>query len=114
MAAPGGRDGRPIDGDHPIVAGPLDDVSAKFYSDGVHLKVGRTLEASPGEGFDLPRVGTGTAKQARTANIPDLRNDENLAVAQTHLAMIRFHNRSSTRCRPRCPRRSASRERASS
>ena len=25
--------------------------------------------------------------------IPDIRNDENLAVAQTHLAMIRFHNR---------------------
>jgi hypothetical protein len=27
------------------------------------------------------------------ANIPDPRNDENLAVAQTHTAMIRFHNR---------------------
>ena len=27
------------------------------------------------------------------ANIPDQRNDENLAVAQTHLAFIRFHNR---------------------
>jgi hypothetical protein len=25
--------------------------------------------------------------------IPDHRNDENLAVAQTHLAFIRFHNR---------------------
>ena len=25
--------------------------------------------------------------------IPDFRNDENLAVAQTHLAFIRFHNR---------------------
>ena len=29
----------------------------------------------------------------RKAIIPDPRNDENLAVAQTHLAMIRFHNR---------------------
>ena len=27
------------------------------------------------------------------AVIPDLRNDENLAVAQTHLALMRFHNR---------------------
>jgi hypothetical protein len=27
------------------------------------------------------------------ASIPDQRNDENLAVAQTHLAFIRFHNR---------------------
>ena len=40
-------------------------------------------------GFDLPRVETIGA----TALIPDKRNDENLAVAQTHLAMIRFHNR---------------------
>ena len=31
--------------------------------------------------------------QKRTALIPDPRNDENLIVAQTHLAMIRFHNR---------------------
>ena len=29
----------------------------------------------------------------RKALIPDPRNDENLIVAQTHLAMIRFHNR---------------------
>ena len=32
-------------------------------------------------------------KPKRTALIPDPRNDENLAVAQTHLAFIRFHNR---------------------
>ena len=31
--------------------------------------------------------------QKRKAIIPDPRNDENLAVAQTHCAMIRFHNR---------------------
>jgi len=75
-------------------AGPGDEESQRFYSeDGVHLKVGRTLEADPGAGFDLPRIGTGTNRQARTANVPDLRNDENLAVAQTHAAFIRFHNR---------------------
>jgi hypothetical protein len=45
-------------------------------------------------GFDLPRVGAGSTKAAqRAANIPDARNDENLAVAQTHLAFIHFHNR---------------------
>ena len=33
------------------------------------------------------------AAQKRKAIIPDPRNDENLAVAQTHLAFIRFHNR---------------------
>ena len=80
-------------------AGPADAVSAKFYSDGMHLKVGRTDRIGPRpfqarEGFDLPRVGgSGSAARRRAANIPDPRNDENLAVAQTHLAMIRFHNR---------------------
>jgi Animal haem peroxidase len=74
-------------------AGPARERSQRFYSDAVHLKVGRTLETDPGAGFDLPRLGTGTDRQARTANIPDLRNDENLAVAQTHAAFIRFHNR---------------------
>jgi Animal haem peroxidase len=79
-------------------AGPGDPVSASFYSDGVHLKVGRTDATGPApqqarDGFDLPRVGTGNAANKRKALIPDHRNDENLAVAQTHLAMIRFHNR---------------------
>ena len=45
------------------------------------------------QGFDLPRGSSGSAAQRRRAVIPDKRNDENLAVAQTHLAMIRFHNR---------------------
>jgi hypothetical protein len=44
-------------------------------------------------GFDLPRGAGTTTVQKRTAIIPDPRNDENLAVAQTHCAMIRFHNR---------------------
>jgi hypothetical protein len=80
-------------------AGPGDAVSAKFYSDGVHLKMGSTDGVGPSplqarQGFDLPRVGgSGSKARKRRANIPDHRNDENLAVAQTHLAMIRFHNR---------------------
>ena len=49
------------------------------------------------------RVGTGTDRQARKANIPDLRNDENLAVAQTHAAFIRFHNRVVDRLEGRLP-----------
>jgi heme peroxidase len=80
-------------------AGPGDPESAKFYSDGLHLKMGKT-DAVGGppfqarDGFDLPRQGgSGSKKKQRTALIPDPRNDENLAVAQTHLAMIRFHNR---------------------
>jgi hypothetical protein len=77
-------------------AGPQDPESARFYKpDGVHLKIGKTVAAGDPamNGFDLPR-GEGASKKAkRKAVIPDFRNDENLAVAQTHLAFIRFHNR---------------------
>jgi hypothetical protein len=45
------------------------------------------------DGFDLPRGLGNTQAKKRKAVIPDPRNDENLAVAQTHLAFIRFHNR---------------------
>jgi hypothetical protein len=78
-------------------AGPQDPGSARFYeADGLHLKVGATtaiddLPALPG--FDLPRGRGGTVRARRRAVIPDPRNDENLPVAQTHLALIRFHNR---------------------
>jgi len=77
--------------------GPRRPGSRKFYTpDRAHLKVGTTAAAGGRGnenrdlvGFDLPRVTTIGAP----ALIPDKRNDENLAVAQTHLAMIRFHNR---------------------
>lgn len=80
-------------------AGPLDPVSSEFYqADKARLKVGKTTKSGPDKarvGFDVPRVGgtTGSAADRRKAKIPDLRNDENLAVAQHHAAMIRFHNR---------------------
>ena len=78
--------------------GPGDAGSAKFYAaDGLHLRTGTTIAVPPDgakPGHDLPRVGKGATKKAkRTALIADPRNDENLIVAQTHLAMIRFHNR---------------------
>ena len=77
-------------------AGPGDPASAKFYkADGVHLKVGKTVAAGDPamDGFDLPRGEGTTNKAKRKAVIPDFRNDENLVVAQTHLAFMRFHNR---------------------
>ncbi len=74
-------------------AGPSDPESAKFYeADGLHLKVGKSTGPVK-NGFDLPRGAGNTDAKKRKAIIPDPRNDENLAVAQTHLAMIRFHNR---------------------
>jgi Animal haem peroxidase len=75
-------------------AGPGDPKSERFYqSNGRKLNLGKTEAAGTGrlaakEGFDLPRRAA-----EKHAVIPDLRNDENLAVAQTHLAMMRFHNR---------------------
>ncbi|HEX7187384.1 MAG TPA: heme peroxidase family protein [Actinomycetes bacterium] len=78
-------------------AGPQNAASAKFYTDDRHLKTGKTVAIGADaarDGFDLPRVGSGATRAAkRKALIPDFRNDENLAVAQTHLAFIRFHNR---------------------
>lgn len=81
--------------------GPADATDQKFYSDRIRLKMGITAPtpAPPGTNvplnkFDLPRVGLGsTRKERRAALIPDHRNDENLVVAQTHLAFMRFHNR---------------------
>jgi hypothetical protein len=78
-------------------AGPADPGSARFYAaDGIHLEMGKTAAAegiAAKEGFDLPRGAGTTARAKRRAIIPDPRNDENLAVAQTHLSFIRFHNR---------------------
>ena len=78
-------------------AGPQDPESEVFYeADRIHLKLGGTV---PGvgdggdDGFDLPRGAGSTAAERRRAVIADPRNDDNLAVAQTHLAFIRFHNR---------------------
>jgi hypothetical protein len=79
--------------------GPADPVSAEFYSDDRHLEVGKTVRVGPGRlqarrEYDLRRKGDDSDDDhPRRALIPDFRNDENLAVGQTHLAMIRFHNR---------------------
>ncbi len=59
------------------------------------LRVG-TTEAAPGLfratfDNDLPRVAEGKGKG--DAIIGDERNDENLPLAQTHVAFIKFHNR---------------------
>ena len=57
------------------------------------------------DGFDLPRgAGLANAEAKREAVIPDPRNDENLAVAQTHCAIIRFHNRVVDSLPARCRR----------
>jgi hypothetical protein len=74
--------------------GPSDPTDRVFFqADGVHLKVGTTA-AVPGPGTNSDRVGFDLPRNPdRSPQIPDGRNDENLAVAQTHLAFIRYHNR---------------------
>jgi hypothetical protein len=77
--------------------------SPEFYqTDGVKLLTGRPLPipnvnpTAATDGYDLPRRGSaadGRRGTAREAKIPDIRNDENLAVAQVHAAFIRFHNK---------------------
>ena len=82
--------------------GPGGQQHGSLYN-GIRLRLG-TTQASPTnnvpnagndlEGFDLPRNAAGaTPAEKQLALIPDLRNDENLIVAQTHLAFMRFHNR---------------------
>jgi hypothetical protein len=83
--------------------GPNDENDRIFYAaDGTRLTLGRTQASGPPpvaildlDGFDLPRKGASTAEplEARMAQIPDPRNDENLVVGQTHLAFMRFHNK---------------------
>ncbi|NOY73843.1 MAG: peroxidase [Gammaproteobacteria bacterium] len=72
------------------------DSAAMYESDKLRLKVGLTSDTPAtapggpivgGDPFDLPR------NPDSSAIIGDGRNDENLAVAQTHVAFIKFHNK---------------------
>jgi hypothetical protein len=69
------------------------DVDTEVPYDGIAFRIGPLTPVTfPGQvavpGDDLPRSGT-TGK----ARIGDSRNDENLIVAQLHLAFLKFHNR---------------------
>jgi hypothetical protein len=96
----------PLEGESPGYRSPQIDLDSlygrgpvgehrRFYQDDARLKVGETI-AGPNlrKTFynDLPRVGFGGEKIGQ-ALIADPRNDENLAIAQTHLAFIKFHNK---------------------
>lgn len=75
------------------VKGPTD--KPELYElDRVHLKVGRTfIVSTPNKVFanDLPRDAA-NRENPKKALLGDERNDENLALAQTHVAFIKFHN----------------------
>ena len=72
------------------------DLSPQFYTDGVRMKIGLTLKAALGQvekefENDLPRDNT-NQQNPRKAIIADPRNDDNLILAQTHVAFLKFHN----------------------
>jgi hypothetical protein len=85
-----------LDGLYGAEDGPRNDDYKEFYEgDGATMKVGMTSSVSPpGTPFpnDLLRDAN-NKKNPKKALIADERNDENLAVAQTHVAFVRFHNR---------------------
>lgn len=95
----------PLNGENPGYRSPQIDLDSLYgmgpekqrhlYQDSARLKVGETI-AGPSlrKTFfnDLPRIGYGREKIGH-ALIADVRNDENLAIAQTHLAFIKFHNK---------------------
>jgi hypothetical protein len=71
-------------GNGPASSGQPDQVP---YEAGKRLRIDALADGPPEElpGHDLPRV-------AQKAQIGDRRNDENLVVAQLHLAFLKFHN----------------------
>lgn len=77
--------------------GPILEQKAIYETDRIRLKIGNTTPTNFGDADfslpnDLPRTGGG-GSDARIASIGDPRNDENLAVAQTHLAFLKAHNK---------------------
>lgn len=84
-----------IDLDSLYGAGPRSPQSAQLYQDHARLKEGQTT-ALPDFNTtlpnDLPRAAA-DASNPKEAVISEPRNDENLAIAQTHTAFIKFHNK---------------------
>jgi hypothetical protein len=77
--------------------GPALEEKKLYADDKIHLRIGSTTsvdEPNVPEGLELPNDlprGDNPEKPLE-ATIGDPRNDENLAVAQTHLAFLKFHN----------------------
>lgn len=92
-----------LDLDNVYGRGPDLETKHLYEADGIHLRVGQTTglggSATDPESLalpnDLPRGDNASAP--REATIGDPRNDENLVVAQTHLAFLKFHNVVATR-----------------
>ena len=84
--------------------GPRQQESPELYDAGVPharatLRIGRTSAVpssggtAPGTPAVPPSLPNDLPRTGQSAIIGDERNDENIAVAQTHLAFLKFHNR---------------------
>lgn len=63
-----------------------------YQPDGARLRVGMCIESRDGDDRVVPAIPNDLPRENRKAIIADPRNDENLAIAQLHLAFIKFHN----------------------
>lgn len=83
--------------------GPENDTVGIYQEDKIRLSIGQTTDLLDdrmphpelGNERDLPRFSAEDATEdnpERSAKIGDSRNDENLIVAQFHVAVIKFHN----------------------
>jgi hypothetical protein len=78
-----------IDLDSVYLSNPKE--NPQLYADAARLKIGKTY-AFPALNREFP-VNDLARDDNKIALIGDERNDENLAVAQTHVAFINFHNK---------------------
>jgi hypothetical protein len=63
-----------------------------YEPDGATLRIGVCIVSKDAEGVEIPALPNDLLRVARKAVIGDPRNDENLILAQLHLAFLKFHN----------------------
>lgn len=63
-----------------------------YEADGATMRVGICGASPDGAGGTIPEIPNDLPRLDKRAIIADPRNDENLALAQLHLAFIKFHN----------------------
>ena len=87
-------------------AGPHDEDSERFYSDGVHLKVGRTLEAEPGAASISPESAPATTgRPGRRTSLTSATTRTSRSPRRTRRSSgstTAWSTRWGARCRPIC------------
>lgn len=69
------------------------DISPELYdSDGASFIIGTCSPSPDQDGNQIGAIPNDLPRESKVAVIGDPRNDENLAIAQLHLAFLKFHN----------------------